>query len=62
MRELNLLWRFLGKLANLVAAWERRSEFSCGECERWQRCGRPPSDDCIVRAEQVVRRQSAAAQ
>jgi hypothetical protein len=59
MRELDLLSRFFGKLANLAAAWERRSDFTCGECERWQRCGRPPSDDCIVKAEQLARRQSA---
>jgi hypothetical protein len=29
--------------------------FVCGDCERWERCGRPPSDDCIVKAAQLAR-------
>jgi len=61
MRLLDLLTTFLGNLSSRFAAWQRRSNFDCGECERWQRCGRPPSDDCIVKAEQIARRRSTGA-
>jgi hypothetical protein len=33
----------------------RVSDFTCGDCERSDRCGLPPSDTCIVRAEQIAR-------
>jgi hypothetical protein len=32
-----------------------RERFVCGDCERWERCGLPPSDDCIVKAAQMAR-------
>jgi hypothetical protein len=39
-----------------LAALRRRSTaFVCGDCERWQRCGLPPSDRCIVKAAQLAR-------
>ncbi len=31
------------------------SEFYCGDCERWERCGLPPSVNCIARAAQMER-------
>ena len=36
-------------------SWARRSGFTCGDCERWERCGLPPHDDCVHRAEQIAR-------
>ena len=41
--------------ARAVAALRRRPEFSCGDCERSDRCGLPPSDRCIVKAAQIAR-------
>jgi hypothetical protein len=38
-----------------VAALRRRPEFTCGDCERSERCGLPPSDRCIVKAAQIGR-------
>ena len=38
-----------------IAAMRRTSEFTCGDCERSDRCGLPPSDTCIIRAEQMAR-------
>lgn len=32
----------------------RNSDFTCADCERWARCGLPPSDSCIFRAEQIA--------
>jgi hypothetical protein len=43
------------KFASTVAALRRRPEFTCGDCERSDRCGLPPSDRCIVRAAQIAR-------
>jgi len=42
-------------LARTVAALRRRPEFTCGDCERSDRCGLPPSDHCIVKAAQIAR-------
>ncbi len=33
------------------------AEFSCAHCERSASCGRPPSDDCIEKLEQIERGQ-----
>ena len=33
----------------------RGSAFTCGECERWERCGLPPSSDCVIMAQQIER-------
>jgi hypothetical protein len=41
--------------ADRIAAMRRTSEFTCGDCERSDRCGLPPSDTCIIRAEQMAR-------
>jgi len=30
-------------------------EFTCGDCDRWRRCGLPPTDDCPMRGEQIAR-------
>ena len=54
MRVLESMRVAWNKLA-LQLGWQR-DEFTCGECERWERCGLPPSDKCITRAAQVARR------
>ena len=41
--------------ARTVAALRRQPDFTCGDCERSDRCGLPPSDRCIVRAAQIAR-------
>jgi hypothetical protein len=45
----------IAKLANKIAALRRHSEFTCGDCERVERCGLPPSEDCLIRIEQLSR-------
>jgi len=42
-------------LSERIVAMRRTSEFTCGDCERSDRCGLPPSDTCIIRAEQIAR-------
>jgi hypothetical protein len=49
---------FIGKaIMNVVraVAARRRPNFTCGDCERWQRCALPPSDNCVIRVEQMSR-------
>jgi hypothetical protein len=41
--------------ARKMAALRRRPDFTCGDCERSDRCGLPPSDRCIARAAQIAR-------
>jgi hypothetical protein len=55
MRTLGALKQMFIRLANLLVTPPHRSDFVCGECERWERCGLPPSDKCIVRAAQIAR-------
>ena len=43
------------RLAKAVAALRQPPEFTCGDCERSDRCGQPPSDRCIVKAAQIAR-------
>jgi hypothetical protein len=43
------------RVASRIATMRRVSDFTCGDCERSDRCGLPPSDTCIVRAEQIAR-------
>ena len=45
----------LASFARTVTALRRRPDFTCGDCERSDRCGLPPSDRCIVKAEQIAR-------
>ena len=55
MRMSNFFQGALTKAAGIIATLRRRSDFTCGDCERSDRCGLPPSDTCIVRAEQIAR-------
>jgi hypothetical protein len=54
MRTLNIVRRIFTTCIDAIRA-PRKPDFSCGECERWQRCGLPPHEDCIVRAAQLAR-------
>ena len=50
----NSIQGVLAKLAKLVAP-RRDSNFTCGDCERSDRCSLPPSKTCIARAAQIAR-------
>ena len=54
MRALDAVKRVVAGLAELKAR-RRSSEFMCGECERWERCGLPPDENCIVKVAQLAR-------
>lgn len=43
------------RLFGLFSRFERQREFSCSDCERRERCGSLPRDDCIVKAAQLER-------
>jgi len=45
----------LHKIASTLGSLQQPIEFTCGDCERWARCGMPSSDDCIFKAEQIAR-------
>jgi Zn-dependent alcohol dehydrogenase len=45
----------VAKVSEWVAAMRRMSKFTCGDCERSDRCGLPPSDLCVARLEQIAR-------
>ena len=55
MRTLDIIRRVFPKGIGLMSRQPRRFSFTCGDCDRWQRCGLPPHDDCIHRAAQIAR-------
>ena len=55
MRALEAVQEVVAKLAGLIARPRKGSDFFCGECERWERCGLPPNKRCIVMAAQIAR-------
>ena len=55
MQVFDFVQGVLAKLASMSATLRRSSEFNCGDCERIERCGLPPSNDCIEKAAQIER-------
>lgn len=55
MRTLNAIHAIVAKLAAPLTRVGSRSDFVCEDCERWAQCGLPPSEECLFRAEQLVR-------
>ena len=55
MRGTDYVRRFRNCIVSQGPAFGRRSEFTCGDCERSDRCGSPPSETCIIRAAQIAR-------
>ena len=47
--------KIVARLAGSIAARRRRTVFTCGDCERTDRCGLPPSEGCLFRIEQMSR-------
>jgi hypothetical protein len=54
MRAIHSFMAVFNKLASRLRA-SGKPTFYCGECERWERCGQPPSVNCIIRAAQMAR-------
>jgi len=55
MRAIGSLKAVASAIAGRMVALRSRPDFYCGQCERWERCGLPPSEDCIHRAMQIER-------
>jgi hypothetical protein len=51
--------RLMMKVVGLFAGHFRGPEFVCGDCERWERCGLNPSDNCPFRLEQIARHEQS---
>ncbi len=45
----------LARIAKRNAARRRLAEFTCADCDRWNRCDLPPNAICIARQEQIAR-------
>ena len=55
MRANNPFQEVSARLVRTITALRLKSEFVCGDCERWARCGLASSEQCIVRAQQIAR-------
>jgi hypothetical protein len=51
----NSLLGIFSEVSSRIVAMQREPDFTCGDCERSDRCGLLPSDACIARAEQIAR-------
>jgi hypothetical protein len=45
----------LARLSSALSGLFREPEFTCSDCERWERCGLPPDVACVVRVAQLER-------
>jgi hypothetical protein len=54
MDALDAIRKMIARIAALIVR-RPSSGFVCGECERWERCGLAPHEDCIVMAAQIAR-------
>lgn len=43
----------MGKLKTAFTSTESGEKFTCGDCERWERCGLRPNENCVARAAQI---------
>jgi hypothetical protein len=50
-----LIVRTLRDISQALARRFAGREFTCGDCEFSTRCGKPPTADCIHKAEQIER-------
>jgi hypothetical protein len=55
MRAIQSLKAAFRAIADRIAAARSSPDFYCGQCERWERCGLPPSENCIVKLAQIAR-------
>ena len=55
MRALDVARTALDAIRNATRGVQSDSEFTCGDCERKDRCSLPPNDNCIAKAEQMAR-------
>jgi hypothetical protein len=49
------LGRLLSRVTDFFGSRRREPDFNCGDCERSDSCGQPPSDTCVVAAAQKER-------
>jgi hypothetical protein len=55
MHKFEIVQGIFRKTLGLMSRRARSSDFTCGDCERWERCGLPLHSDCIHRAAQIAR-------
>jgi len=55
MRAIYSLKALISGIRGRLAAVRKKELLYCSECERSERCGLPPSDDCVYKLEQIER-------
>jgi hypothetical protein len=55
MRGFHTVRQFFTALGSAIVKRLSGPEFTCGDCERWERCGRPPTAECAVKLAQIER-------
>ena len=55
MPSTNAIRRILDGISDWMTAGRRLAGFTCGDCYRVSHCNLSPTDNCIVRQEQIAR-------
>ncbi len=55
MNAIGIVRGIFAKVSDRIAAMQRLSRFTCGDCEFSDRCDLPPSENCILRQDQIAR-------
>jgi hypothetical protein len=53
MRAIHSVKALVTRIVSYVTTARARPVFYCAQCERWERCGLPPSEDCIPMLTQI---------
>jgi hypothetical protein len=55
MQAFDGIRKFFAAMVDRIAASRRASHFTCGDCDRNEKCGLAPDEKCIQRAAQIER-------
>jgi hypothetical protein len=55
MRALDQIPKIFATVAGKIVSLRRWSRFTCGDCERNERCALPPEENCAAKAVQIDR-------
>jgi hypothetical protein len=52
------LWKSVVWIARQMTVPQcHATQLVCGVCERWESCGRPPNENCVIAAWQIDRKE-----
>ncbi len=59
MAAFDTIRRVALKIFGAIVGPDKQDQFVCADCERWESCGLKPSDTCLIKVEQLRRREQS---